>query len=201
MAWVDLADNQIPSFTDLSTSGLTLKSGQSHVTSTECPTRNQVLIKYFLKTGFPFPLSGYANNQLVPKSNIISSPSIILARFRSSNSRTFNCKIKFGSQDFIYQTTSSGCTIGENFIDNQNAVSTTSVNVELTTINGSTSETYNWSFRVLDRLTNSTVYYSNSGTVTATPSSELTIPLTVTGLTIGLEYFFEAIVLSTSCTV
>ena len=62
MAWEDLASNQMVSFTDAQTSGFTLKSGQSHVTSNQCMTKSEILTKYNVT------ISGYADNQLVPKS-------------------------------------------------------------------------------------------------------------------------------------
>jgi hypothetical protein len=69
MAWNDLASNQIPTFTDLQTSGFTLNAGQSAVTSNECLTKTEALAKYNLSTSL---MSSYASNQLVPKSNYAS---------------------------------------------------------------------------------------------------------------------------------
>lgn len=62
MAWSDLSSNQMVSFTDAQTSGFSLKSGQSHVTSNQCMTKLDATTKYNVT------ISGYANNQLVPKS-------------------------------------------------------------------------------------------------------------------------------------
>lgn len=63
MAWGDLAINQMVSYTDAQTSGATLKSGQSHVTSNQCMTRLDIVTKYnVIISEFLFP-----NNQLVPK--------------------------------------------------------------------------------------------------------------------------------------
>jgi hypothetical protein len=65
MAWSSLAANQIPTFTDLQTSGFTLNSGQSAVTSNECVTKANALAKYNLSST---AMNSFASNQLVPKS-------------------------------------------------------------------------------------------------------------------------------------
>lgn len=63
MAWSSLASNQMVSYTDAQTSGATLKSGQSQVTSNQCMTRLDIVTKYnVIISEFLFP-----NNQLVPK--------------------------------------------------------------------------------------------------------------------------------------
>lgn len=64
MAWSDLTDTQMVSFTDAQTSGFTLNSGQSQVTSNQCMTKAEILAKYNVSAT---SISGYANNQLVPK--------------------------------------------------------------------------------------------------------------------------------------
>ena len=72
MAWVDLASNQMPTFTDAQSGGFTLNSGQSSVTSNECMTKSQALTKYNLNSS---NMSAYASNQLVPKSTWVSGVS------------------------------------------------------------------------------------------------------------------------------
>lgn len=69
MAFSDLASNQMVTYTDAQTSGFPLKAGQSHVTSNQCMTKVNILTKYNVT------ISGYADNQLVPKSAWISSVS------------------------------------------------------------------------------------------------------------------------------
>jgi hypothetical protein len=66
MAWGDLADNQMVSFTDAQTGGFTLQTGQSHTASNQCMTKSQAVEKYHLDNLY---LSGFTNSQLVPKSN------------------------------------------------------------------------------------------------------------------------------------
>jgi len=61
MAWSDLANNQAISFTDIQTSGFVLKTGQSHVTSNQCMTRDDIVNKYCVNVTFT------ANNQLAVK--------------------------------------------------------------------------------------------------------------------------------------
>lgn len=62
MAWSDLANNQAISFTDIQTSGFILKTGESHVTSNQCMTRDDIVNKYYVNVNFT------ANNQLAVKS-------------------------------------------------------------------------------------------------------------------------------------
>lgn len=61
MSWAALANNQMVTFTNAQTSPFSLKSGQSPVTSNQCMTKANILEKYNVT------ISGYANNQLVPK--------------------------------------------------------------------------------------------------------------------------------------
>lgn len=61
MAWSDLANNQAISYTDIQTSGFVLKTGQSHVTSNQCMTRDDIVNKYCVNVTFT------ANNQLAVK--------------------------------------------------------------------------------------------------------------------------------------
>jgi hypothetical protein len=63
MAWIDLASNQMVSYTDAQTSGFALNSGQSQTTSNQCMTKSDITTKYNVT------ISGYSNNQLVPKSD------------------------------------------------------------------------------------------------------------------------------------
>lgn len=71
MAWNDLLANQMISHLDISTSGLPLLAGQSHLvtlpTANQCMTKAQVLAKYNLGST---NLNAYASNQLVPKSAV-----------------------------------------------------------------------------------------------------------------------------------
>ena len=68
--WSGLQSNQIPTFTNLQTSGFSLNAGQSHVTSNECLTKAQALAKYNLSAS---AMSAYASNQLVPKSAYVAN--------------------------------------------------------------------------------------------------------------------------------
>ena len=55
------ASNQMVTFTEAQSLGFSLKSGQSHVTSNQCMTKADILAKYNVT------ISGYADNQLVPR--------------------------------------------------------------------------------------------------------------------------------------
>lgn len=70
MAFVDLASNEMVTFTNAATGGFTLNAGQSNVTSNECMTKTQALTKYNLSAS---AMSSYASNQLVPKSGWVSN--------------------------------------------------------------------------------------------------------------------------------
>ena len=196
MAWIDLEDNQIPNYTDLSTSGLTLKSGQSHVTSTECPTKAQLNVKYSLS---PSLLSSYADNQLVPKSNLASAGSASYIRFRSSRTRIFQFRtINSNVIPSIFQL-SEFC--GDyNKIRTANAITTSSISVQLAIDGNAISEAIEWSFRILDNATKTTVYYSNIQTVFV-QEEDYETTFTITGLTPGFDYYYEGIAISTSCPV
>lgn len=65
MAWLDIANNQMITFTDAQGGGFTLNAGQSNVNSTQCMTKAQALAKYDLIAS---NMVSYAANQLVPKS-------------------------------------------------------------------------------------------------------------------------------------
>jgi hypothetical protein len=194
MAWIDLANNQIPNYTDLSTSGLTLKIGQSHLTSTECPNKTQLNTKYSLSQSL---LSGYADNQLVPKSNLVTAGSFRFIRFVSSRSRVFQYKI---NNNNVFQNLFQVCEFCGDFNKTQtaNALTTSSISVELSIDGSSISETFNWTFRILDNATKTTVYYSNSGNVSV-GTSTYTTDFTITGLTAGFDYYYEGIAISTTC--
>ena len=196
MAWIDLADNQIPNYTDLSTSGLTLKSGQSHVTSTECPNKLQLNTKYSLS---PSLLSSYADNQLVPKSNLASTGSFRNIRFVSSRTRLFQYTINNNS---VFQTIFIASEFCGDFSKTQtaNALTTSSISVDLVIDGSSIFETFEWSFRILDNATKTIVYYSNSASVLV-ENAGFGINFTITGLTAGFDYYYEGIAISTSCPV
>jgi hypothetical protein len=194
MAWIDLSDNQIPTFTDLATSGITLKSGQSHVTSTECPTKAQLNAKYSLS---PSLLSSYADNQLVPKSNLVSSGSFRFIRFVSSRSRVFQYTI---NNNNVFQNLFQVCEFCGDFNKTQtaNALTTSSISVQIQIDGNAISETFNWTFRILDNATKTIVYYSNSASVSVGTTAYNT-NFTITGLTAGFDYYYEGIAISTSC--
>jgi len=80
MAWSDLANNQMVSYFDASTSGFLLNSGQSHFTTlpaaNQCMTKADALLKYNLNSTF---MSSYANLQLVPKTVWVSNVSTFIS--------------------------------------------------------------------------------------------------------------------------
>lgn len=65
------ASNQMVTFTAAQSLGFSLNAGQSAVTSNQCMTKSDALTKYELDAT---AMSAYANNQLVPKSTWIGTP-------------------------------------------------------------------------------------------------------------------------------
>jgi hypothetical protein len=65
MAWSNLANNQMVSYTDAQTGGFTLNSGQSSVTSNECMTKSAAFTKYNLAA--TANTNALASNQLMRK--------------------------------------------------------------------------------------------------------------------------------------
>lgn len=76
------ASNQMVTFTQAQSLGFALKSGQSHVTSNQCMTKADILAKYNVT------ISGYADNQLVPRSAWVSGAS------------SFNFELLYGDCNF-----------------------------------------------------------------------------------------------------
>lgn len=73
MAWSSLASNQMVTFTNAADGGFSLNSGQSHVTSNKCMTKDEALTKYNLDAS---AMSSYGNNQLVPKSTWVAGTAV-----------------------------------------------------------------------------------------------------------------------------
>jgi len=89
MAWGDLASNQMVSFTDAQGGGFSLNGGQSHVTSEQCMTKDEVIAKYnVLAANF----SIYSGSQLVPKaawaSGVVYSSVVKTGTFTRTNCGT-----------------------------------------------------------------------------------------------------------------
>ena len=82
MAWNNLTNNQMTSFTSASNGGFPLKPEQSHATSNKCITKSQALTKYLLKTT---NLSTYADNQLIPKSVWVAANTVTFIGTRMYN--------------------------------------------------------------------------------------------------------------------
>lgn len=102
MAFNDLLSNQMVSFTDASSGGFALNSGQSNVTSNQCLTKTEALTKYNLNASV---MNSYSGNQLVPKSAWITGGHYIGEEFAGG-------KIAYldgtGQHGFILSTNSFG---------------------------------------------------------------------------------------------
>jgi hypothetical protein len=104
MAFVDLASNEMVTFTNAATGGFTLNAGQSNVTSNECMTKTQALTKYNLSSS---AMSAYASNQLVPKSTWVNGITYydFCTQFASQSTSSASCSTALG--DYPLQTTNS----------------------------------------------------------------------------------------------
>lgn len=145
MAWSDLTDSQMVSFTDAQTSGFSLNSGQSQVTSNQCMTKSEALAKYNIT------ISGYTDNQLVPKSAWVTGTSVT-----------------FSSWFYQSYTTGSQSTSGTVTIAGANAT----FNARAVVISGSTTCTTN----VIINGTSISAYRdtpgtTSSGTITLSPGT------------------------------
>lgn len=103
------ASSQMVAFTQASTLGFTLNAGQSHVTSNQCMTKSEALAKYNISAG---NMSGFANNQLVPRSAWVNS--VIGIPF-TTNLNSFNNSFEiceFTQQYPITNYTISGLIVG-----------------------------------------------------------------------------------------
>jgi len=198
MAWIDLANNQMVSFTDAQTSGIALKSGQSHVTSNECMTKTQIQAKYNVLTA---PMDSFASNQLVEKEKWASalSGNTLYVRGVSSSERQINNTLI--RPDESQTGVSVLCGLCENKIfENPNVIiNTPTQNVRITIFGGSSTESFFWVYQVwIIYPTYTDLIFTNQGSVTV-GSTSVNIDMTITGLTSGSEYLFEATVQSDIC--
>lgn len=76
MTWFDIAANDAVTFTELQSSGLTLKVGQSAITSTVCATKEELIAKYVVKETTQ-TLVDKANNELVEKKDCIAVNTVL----------------------------------------------------------------------------------------------------------------------------
>ena len=90
------ASNQMVTFTQAQSLGFSLKSGQSHVTSNQCMTKSDALAKYNVT------ISGYADNQLVPKSAWVS---VVVGIPFSTNYYYFNNKSEVCASGSVHSHT------------------------------------------------------------------------------------------------
>jgi hypothetical protein len=201
MAWIDLANNQMVSFTDAQTSGIALNAGQSHVTSNECMTKTQIQAKYNVLTA---PMDSYASNQLVEKekwSSAVAGLSTVSVTGISSSQRFIDNHILNSGgtfQDGTFVLARLCENNSSSIIEMDNTVIQSTQNVRIV-IKGGATELYFWTYKVFNMPSN-TLHFIDNGSVTA-GSSDVNVNITVTGLTPGAQYYFQAIVQSDICPV
>jgi hypothetical protein len=198
MAWINLANNQMVSFTDAQTSGIALKAGQSHVTSNECMTKTQIQAKYNVLTA---PMDSFASNQLVEKEKWASalSGNTLYVRGVSSSERQINNTLirPDGSQTGV--SVLGGLCENKIFENPSVIINTPTQNVRITIFGGSSTESFFWVYQVwIIYPTYTDLIFTNQGSVTV-GSTSVNIDMTITGLTSGSEYLFEATVQSDIC--
>jgi hypothetical protein len=201
MAWIDLANNQMVSFTDAQTSGIALKAGQSHVTSNECMTKAQIQDKYNVLTA---PMDSFASNQLVEKekwtSAVAGLSTVSVTGISSSQRFIDNHILNSGGtfQDGTFVLARLCENNASSIIEMDNTVIQSTQNVRIV-IKGGSTELYFWTYKVFNMPSN-TLHFTDNGSVTA-GSSDVNVNITVTGLTPGAQYYFQAIVQSDICPV
>ena len=107
------ASNQMVTFTQAQSLGFALKSGQSHVTSNQCMTKADILAKYNVT------ISGYADNQLVPKSAWVSAPVVtsLLVNLSFFNNKSEVCSSSLAHEYTRY--TINGLILGAKIYSDQ----------------------------------------------------------------------------------
>jgi len=198
MAWIDLANNQMVSFTDAQTSGIALKAGQSHVTSNECMTKTQIQVKYNVLTA---SMDSYASNQLVEKEKWASalSGNTLYVRGVSSSERQINNTLIRPDESQTGVSVLCGLCENKIFENPSVIINTPTQNVRITIFGGSSTESFFWVYQVwIIYPTYTDLIFTNQGSVTV-GSTSVNIDMTITGLTSGSEYLFEATVQSDIC--
>jgi hypothetical protein len=123
MAWSNVANNQMVSYFDASTSGIPLLSGQSHFTTlpaaNQCMTKANMQAKYNLNAT---NLNPYASNQLVPKSawaTAVTSYFVPVSYSQFSTATLACAELGFSGMGGLYKATSA--PVGNGTVLYQNA--------------------------------------------------------------------------------
>jgi hypothetical protein len=133
MAWGDLANNQMVSFTDAQGGGFTLQSGQSNVTSNQCMTKSEALAKYILDASY---MDSYAPNQLVPKSTWVegSAETAVYIQNQSTSGMVTVYDVSIDGVSLIVDSGSFPLLATQNLVgETSNTSTTASVFVSFTT--------------------------------------------------------------------
>jgi hypothetical protein len=103
------ASNEMVSFTQASSLGFALQAGQSHVTSNKCMTKSEALSKYSLSSA---SMSGFASNQLVPRSAWVSGATAYAFIFGNVGATSSSGVCALGNTGMTLYSPSVDLTVG-----------------------------------------------------------------------------------------
>lgn len=199
MSWAGLATNQTVSFNNLqnavSTGVFTAKT--SIPASNEQITKADANTYVNINTSFA-PYAAKASNQLVTKFDLISLGSTAFVGFTSSVTRPLTVILRSAGvsiSPLLTDVTSGGCSTPSLSV-NISPTTTTTVNCELRFRFGSSSDSYTGFVKAYNLNSGALVF---NQTVTATIASSGNVFVDITGLTVGVPFYYEVIVSSDSC--
>jgi len=200
MSWASLATNQTVSFNNLQdavttgvfTAKTTIPVSNEQITKAEANTYVNI------NTSFA-PYAAKSSNQLVTKFDLISLGSTAYVGFTSSGPRPLSVILRSDGviiSPLLTDVSSSACSIPSISV-NISPTTTTTVAAELRFRSGSFSEEYVGVVRA---------YNINAGTLTFEefidvdiPSAGASVFVNITGLTVGVPFYYEVIVSSKNC--
>jgi len=197
MSWAGLANNQTVSFNNLQNAVNTgvFPSVTPIPVSTKQITKSEASSSVWLTTNYA-PFAALASNQLVVKSDLVIGSQATFS-FESSVSRS--CRFEIPAIGLSLTITSSSCATTSEINRLEGEIPNTNdfvVNIIFGA--ASSSEVYDYTFRIYDNATRTTVYDTDSGD--AEPGTGgTTVSYTADGRTVGIGYFYELVVTSRSC--
>jgi hypothetical protein len=197
MSWAGLANNQTISFNNLQNAVSTgvFPSVTPIPVSLKQITKTEASQNVWLTTNYG-PFAAKASNQLVVKSDLMIGSQATFS-FGSSVSRSCRFEIPVIGLSLTITTSSCVTTSEVNRLEGE-IPNTNDFAVNIIFGAASSSEVYDYSFKIYDNATRTTVYDSDSGD--AEPGTGgTTVSYTANGRTVGIGYFYELVVTSRSC--
>jgi hypothetical protein len=199
MSWAGLATNQTVSFNNLQdavTTGV-------FTAKTTIPVSNEQITKadantyVNINTSFA-PYAAKSSNQLVTKFDLISLGSTAYVGFTSEVSRALSVILRSDGviiSPLLTDVSSGGCSIPSTSV-NISPTTTTTVNCELRFRFGASSDSYTGFVKAYNLNSGALVF---NQTVTASIASSGNVFVDITGLTVGVPFYYEVIISSDSC--